>query len=687
MNWKQASAFVAACVFIYSSSTAEAAEEETRDTNQALSLASITVTANKVEEDPQTIPFSISVLDEVSIEDRNISKTEDLFRIIPNMNLTKSGPAGATDIIASMRGITSFMTGGTVFGYFVDGVYTPSYDTNLVDVERIEVLRGPQGTLYGKNSEAGVINIITEEPKNDWGGDISVTYSSYNTFDTTVSAGGALVDNLLLLSLAGRFSSSDGYYTNTVDGDDQVDENDNYDGRIALRYMPTDRLTADLKINRQDYNSNYAEFSSFDSVLNGDFDVEVNDPGYSDKDQTDASLKIVYDMDSVTLTSITSLLNDDLVNGNDMDFTSYDFYHFDAEFEHEQYAEELRLSSDNSSDLKWTVGTYLYTGEDDQTILFKVAGYGVAEEYGNTDDSGAAIFGQADYSIGAFVLTGGLRYEYEQKDYDYLWKGGESLGYTPCSGSTNKNFDALLPKLALTYNLTDTFRPYASVSRGFKSGGFNLSSDPGVAYDSEYTWNYEVGFKSELLDNHVLFNFALFYIDWDDMQVEQPSYPDYVIENAAEATSKGAEVEITARPMEGLDVYGSVGLVDATFDKYVLDGVDCSDNNVPNAPESTYSLGATYRFLRNWMVNAEINGTGKVYYEASNDKSQDSYQIVNLKIGYESEKLDIYLFAENLFDEAYATRVFEMDGLDGNEAWWARNGDPLTVGMTMRYRF
>jgi iron complex outermembrane receptor protein len=646
-------------------------------------IENITVTANKTEENAQKIPMSITALDEFDIQDRSITQTSDLFDRVPNMYLTRTGPLGATDNIASVRGITSFMTGGSVYGFFVDDVFYPSADINLMDVARIEVLRGPQGTLYGKNTEAGVINVITKKPENAWAGNISLSYGNYNTVDTTLAGGGALVKDKLFVRMAGKFNASDGYFTNTVDNDDNVNEGKTYDGRISLFYQPSDRLTADLKVNLQKYNTNYAEFTSYDKVMDGNFDISVNDPGDVDKDFKNASLKIAYDMDDIRLTSITGLVSSDRKNRNDVDFTPRDDYRLNTKTDRQSYTQEFRLNSTNRSQLKWTVGTYLFNTTDDSGIIYDVPAYGVSsEQYGDMDSKGAAVYGQADYTMGDLIITAGLRYEYERKNYDYLWKNGDQIGYTPCAGSSEKNFEALLPKFALTYELTENFRPYASVAKGFKSGGFNLSSDPGASYDSEYTWNYELGFKSELAHNRIQLNAALFYISWEDLQVEQPSYPDYVIDNAAEATSKGVEVELRVRPVPGIDLYGSLGYVDATFDEYTSGAADYSGKNIPNSPSHTYSIGSTCRFLDHWMVNAELNGAGTIYYTADNNKSQGSYQVVNVKAGYETDRFDLYLWARNLFDEAYATRAFQM-GSD----WWARNGDPLTLGLTFRYRF
>lgn len=654
------------------------------ENEEAVKLENVTVTADKMEEDPQNLPYGISVLSDVNIIDRSVKETADIFRRMPNTHMTKTGPVGGYEKIASVRGITSYMSGGSVYSFFVDDVYYPIADVNLLDVERIEVLRGPQGTLYGHNAEAAVINIITKSPENQWSGEANVSYGNYNTKEFCLTGNGALIKDKLFLRLAGRYSGHDGYYENIADGDDEVDKGETYDGKIALLFKPSEKLTADLKVNLQNYDSNYAEFSKFDNVMNGDFEVTVNDPGEATREFNSTSLKMAYDMETVRLTSITAALKDDTVNMNDVDFTEYDIMKGDVGAKSTLYTQEFRLNSlSKTSPLKWISGVYIFSGEEDRHSIIDLPVYYVtSRQYGHEDSTGVAVFGQADYTLGRFVITAGLRYEKERKDFDYEWRGGDAIGYAEVVGSSEKSFDAMLPKFALTYNIIDIFRTYVSVARGFKSGGFNLNSEPGDAYDAEYTWNYELGFKSELADNKVQLSAALFYIEWQDLQVEQPSYPDFTIDNAAEATSNGAELELTLHPVSGLDIYGSVGYVDAKFDEYMLGTEDYKDKNIPNSPSHTYSLGATLRFIEHWMVNAEINGTGEIYYNAENSKDHDSYEIVDLKAGYETEGFDVYVWANNLLDEVYVTRAFEMDG-----EWFARSGDPLTLGIDFRFRF
>lgn len=645
-------------------------------------IEKITVTADKTEQDSQKLPYGISVYSDVDAADRSVKQTYDIFNQMPNMHMTKMGPVGTYENITSIRGVTSFMTGDPVFSFFVDDVYYPVSDINLIDVERIEVLRGPQGTLYGRNAEAGVINIITKKPTNEWNGFLGASYSSYNTKELTAAGNGALIKDKLFLRLSGKLRDTDGFLENTADGDDSINESKSYDTKASLLYEPSEKLSIMLKGELQSYDSNYSEFSTFDSVQDGDLEVNVNEPGQTDRDFYNTSLRINYDTGNIKLASITSALRDDFTGLNDVDFTPVNMMNLETGMDTSIYSQEFRASSAGDR-LKWTTGVYLFSEKKEQYIGFDMPSYYVlSAKDGETRSKGAALFGQLDYNIGKFVLTAGLRYENEKKDFDYEWSGGAMIGYADASGSTDKSFDALLPKFAVTYNAADNFRFYASAAKGFKSGGFNLNSEPGDSYEEEYTWNYEIGFKSELADNRVRLNAAVFYIDWTDLQVEQPAYPDFTVDNAAEATSKGVEVELQIKPAAGLDIYASAGYIDAKFDKYMLGTVDYADKKIPNAPKHTFSLGATYRFLGHWMINAETVGTGEIYYDSANSKKQDPYQVVNLKTGYESDRFEVYLWARNVFDEAYATRAFEMSG-----DWYARSGDPLTIGVDAGIRF
>jgi iron complex outermembrane receptor protein len=255
-------------------------------------------------------------------------------------------------------------------------------------------------------------------------------------------------------------------------------------------------------------------------------------------------------------------------------------------------------------------------------------------------------------------------------------------GYPDTEGSSDETFDAWLPKFAISYKGLENVMPYLSLSRGFKSGGFNLKSGAGQSYDSEFNWAYEAGLKTNWLGNRLHADLAFFLTKWDDLQVEQPDYPDYTVVNAAAVTSYGAELEIRALPLRHLELTGALGYTHAEFDDFELDGQKLRGFTVPNVPNFSAQLGGTYRFDNGVFLNADYIRTGSRYADAKNDCVLGAYQTVNAKIGYEWENYDVYLWGKNLFDETYVTRAFSM----GND-WYGRAGNPLTFGLSADIRF
>lgn len=662
----------------------------------SMNMEAVVVRADKMQEDVQSLPSSVSVFSSDAIETRQIEKTKDVFSASPNMFFVKAAPdAHEGDSFASVRGVTSFMSGAPVLGFYVDDVYYPGYEITLFDVEKIEVLRGPQGTLYGRNSEAGIISVFTKQPElNAWHGSISETYGSYNTTTTTGVVSGPLVRDILSIRLAGQYEYSDGYFKNAHSGSPTVDQHGDWSGRAALDWRPSDSFKLTLNVDGESYEGNYAEFSPLSKVYSSPHEVDVDWDGLARRRAMGSSLRAEWNFDSAKLLSITSVRHTFSRGDQDMDFTTEDLTRYYITEDNQMLTQEIRLQSPEQSDshFKWLVGAFLFAEND--MLRYK---YGAGSEYtavannyywqkGTTDSRGVAVFGQGVYSLGPVDITLGLRYDYESKDFHYEDYATAAMveiwGMTNEKGSGSNTYGAWLPKAALGWHATKNIMPYASVSRGYRGGGFNLTQNPGSAYDPEYTWNYEVGLKTNWLDNKLKINVAAFYIDWTDIQVLQPQYPNFSIVNAGKATSKGLEAEIAWNPMPGLNLYGNAGYTDARFTDYANRDVDYSGKRVPNVPQYTASVGGIYRFLKNYMVNADIVSIGSLEWDAINSAHQDMYNVVNAKIGYEAEKFDIYLWGKNLLNVNYATRAFLM-----NDKWYGRSGDPLCVGVTLKYRF
>jgi len=677
---------LAAALLAFSLLGLACAGQATADQDQdekTYTLDTITVTADKTPEDVMDVPASVTVFTDKDIEDHNIIDSFDLYRMTPNIHLVQTG-AKATTGMGSFRGIGTYMSGEPVVGFFVDDVYQTNTQIDLVDVERVEILRGPQGTLYGRNTEAGLIHVITKRPDNKWRASAKADYANYNTISTQASAGGPIVEDTLFFRFSGLTRDTDGYFTNKADDDDKVSQTRDLDVRTGVRWTPTDKWDLALNLDVQDITGGYADFALMKDIKDDPHKVDVDWEGETDLSARGASLRAQYDLGEMRILSITAARTDDRTLNNDVDFTTNNVMRLLIDTNDDQISQEFRLSSnDEEAPLKWVTGVYLYKDEHVDDFRTQMMNFATLRQKGTTDTEGMALFGQASYLLSCDVeATAGMRYAHEKREFEYTWRDGALMGVQDEEGTADKEFDAWLPKFALAYKGFERVMPYVSMARGYKSGGFNLKSDADTPFDAEYSWSYEAGAKTNWLDNRLEVNLAAFLIKSEDMQVLQPSFPDFTVDNAGEATSKGFEAEVRARPVRQLELTGGLGFTRVQFDEYDKGGVDLSGKTVPNVPDFTGMLGATYRFDNGLFASADYTRTGSLYLDAENTHKLGAYQIVGAKIGYETETWDVYLWGKNLFNATYITRAFES-----SNKWYARAGDPLTFGISAQVRF
>ena len=668
---------------------------------KTLRLESVMVTAEKRKADLQDIPSSISAFSETDIEDARIQTIQDLSRLTPNMYIANWGIRGTSYVF--IRGIGAVNNEPAV-GYYVDGVgYMDSraFDSNLYDIERIEVLRGPQGTLYGRNSLAGVINIITQKPDNETRMGVDLTAGNYNNYQGVARLALPLVQDKLFLGMAGNFESRDGYTENDY-LDQDVDNHQAFNGRVRMRFTPTENLDITANIDGEKIDDGAFPLGRLEALRKRPRHIAYDYEGSYKRDGWGSSLNVAYGTPWFKLTSITAFRKFDDSADNDQDFTILPLITADETIDDEQFTQELRFASPNSnSDLKWLAGFFGFNKKKKHNLHLGFAP-GVAIPWLPLDrvtdsdltTSGMAFFGQATYTLYENLdLTFGLRYDYEKADIDNVMtmkSNGYSLGGDKMSESENS--DAFLPKLQIAYHWTTGFMSYAGVSRGYRSGGFNTAymdaSD--IHFDPEYSWNYEIGFKSSWLDNRLKVNTSLFFIDLEDQQVVQllPS-ADTVIRNAGKSRSMGMEMELIALLCKGLTLDAGFGYTDAEYREYKdpLAGTDYSGNTTIMAPEYTYNLGLEYRkdLSKTWgfFARTELIGIGPFYWNDANNLKQDAYQLVNLNLGLERDNMDLIFWSRNLFDEEYEAVAFEFPGSDPV----GQSGDPLTFGVTLRMRF
>jgi len=687
-------------------------EESSETPHQAEALI---VTAQKREENVKDIPDSITVLDELDISDAGITDMVSLSTYVPNFEFYNFGSRWHSQTY--IRGIKTLNNSEPSTGLYVDGVnYSKSYlfDFPLFGVERVEVLRGPQGTLYGRNTMAGVINIHTRTPDNETRAQISGTYANYNEKQIQGHVQTPIVKDKLFFGISGLIASSDGYMENDVEGvGEDGRHEDGQAGRLKLRYLPAPEWDITLSLDAQHHDDGAfplrrTQRNSFVTAgkLEADspYHYSHNFDGTSENDFWGATLNTSVDTKLGTVTSVTGYRdfnNEDVI---DSDFSPLDAARMKYVLQERTFSHELRIASpDDKTGPQWLAGIYYFYIDSDKerTNYYQSAmanspsnpfspGTGARMTQSKGTNSGEALFGQITWPVSKTLdITTGLRYEMEDAQMD------ATVFYTPAGGTTTttqhpyqeSRFTALLPKLSMGWHFMDDKMLYTTVSRAHRSGGFNDPNVGAVPYDEEYSWVYEAGIKSEFFQNRLTVNLCGFYTDIEDEQITRfDEYNQSYLENAGESHRLGMEFEADWFISKDLEIFASFTWLQAEYDKYTdpITGEDFEGNTTFGVPDYTYTLGFQYRrsLWMDWngFCRAELAGTGPRYFDDANTVKEPGYELVNLKLGLEGTHWDGYVWAKNLFDRHYC--IFENVDRGITE-----DGEPLTIGITLSYRF
>ncbi len=651
--------------------------------NDETALDTITVTAQKQEENVQDVPLSISVFSEQGIEDRMIDSVVEIADFVPNLTIFENGATGMNS--PSTRGIHAFVESMTVStGLFIDGIPVLSasgFEDTLIDIEQIEVLRGPQGTLYGKNTEAGVINIITQQPNNIFRGQVSGELGEDEKRQLTFNLSGPIMEDKLFFGVSGKYYEKEGFIDNTFTGKPENDRSQWY-GKGQLRWTPTDKFDISLFLSRLEYDD---AGNNMNLTEDGKAMFGLPAPEYrsvaSDFEAANDSvlnmqnLKVTYNFsDTLKLTSISSNRVYDDKRKSDWDLSPYKLMHNQVDSQYSKLSQELRLAS-STDQLKWLVGVYYDRDDNDvHTQQDSMVPSMITANDREFEGDAYAVFGQISYPfMDRFRLTAGLRYE------------NQDMEFTNNVASTQykSSWDEVSPKVALDCQFSSNAMLYISVSKGYRSGGFNTYATDSqyVSYDEEKLWSYETGLKTTWLDQRLIVNGALFYMEIENMHVSEAVTPmEAYLTNAGEASAIGGEIDITANLFKGLSLVAGFGYTNIEFDKFSDAAGDYEGNKNPYAPEYTFNVGAQYRSTMGLYVRGDLIGCGKVYFDKENEFSRDPYEIVNVKIGYEEESWDVYLYGKNIFDEEY-----DDDGIFGG--LYTVYSAPREIGAKLTYRF
>ena len=676
-------------------------------------LETITVTAQKRKEDVQEVTNSITVLSDVTIEDASIEATKDLWRYVPNMVTGNTGARSHWSRIR-MRGISNAAFGDPGVALYIDdvsyaGLY--AFDSPLFDIEQIEVLKGPQGTLYGKNTEGGAINIITKSPGNEFEAKVGAEAGNYDKRRINASVSAPLVENKFFLRLSALKSVRDGYIENLFNGED-IDNQETTAANARLLFTPSDNLSFDLKFRTYELDDDGGfpnipfDKSEYESAtgLTGldDFQGSTNYGGESTSESNATSLRVKYEWDHFDLVSVTAYRDMDNENSLDADFSPLTLYTTATDIESESFSQELRLQSkDSDESFKWLLGLYYgdknedcgYTYNMDQTYadMMGVPLYTQLDAASGTMGAeDMAAFGQSSLRFfnNALGLTAGLRFEQSKRtleDREHSSYGSATI----VTDNLEKTDSEFLPKFALDYRINENLMTYASVAKGYKAGGYSYAvDDPELAaFDPEVSTAFELGLKTEFPEQKLRVNLAGFYTKVDDYQDRVALSTTTVIQaNATEADIYGFELEASYALTQTLTLNGFIGYTHAEYGDYIdpMTLVNYQGNHVASIPEYDTGLFLVYRNRFGVFARAEIQYIGSTYFDRANTREQGSYALYHMKLGYEQEKWDIYLSAQNLTDEQYVVDAFDCGSTAG---WVATVGDPRTISLIFNYRF
>jgi iron complex outermembrane receptor protein len=716
--------------------------------------ADIIVTANKREQSIIDVDSSITALSGDDLAAGGIQDTQQLVNQTPNLIVQRS-VIGKIHI----RGIgnENYTIGGDPsVAVHSDGVYVARAAAglfDLFDIARVEVLRGPQGTLYGRNATGGVINVIPKTPTKDFEGYLTGEYGNFNH---------TRLEGALSGPIGGGFSARvsglgfwrDGFIRNLnagarARGFGRLDDKDLWAVRGQLAYDNDGPFTARLAVEYIHDNSNLPAYvylrqpapflpqipsgrRTVDQGIESELPIlggtarSFGSPENIFKSyQAGVSLHLDYDLGGVTISSITGYRNTKFNYLDDGDGTAAFYINYGQQDDSDQYSQELRLASDNKGMFNWLVGGFYFreTGDTFIALPIRLSIFGLPDDSitidGTAKTSAYALFGEAYFQLSdRFKVTLGGRYSHEKREANYLYK---ALFATPVqaplpvgndSTPGERTFNNFSPKVVLTYEPNANTNIYASVTRGFKSGGFNLLAvQPG--FNPETIWNYEAGFKSRMADGKVRVGASVFYSDFKDLQVGQIVNLQSVLTNAAKAEIYGLEADIAVQPSKEFEFGGAVSYLHAEFTRFctadptrpaaavqpgctdAANPINLEGFRLPRAPRFTGSAYAGYSFdlggaglLR---ARADMRYQSKTFFTQFNRPtvSQDGYTVVNARLTWSDaqERYSVGVWANNLFNKFYYTEVLESGAFNPTLIEQGYPAPPRTYGVTASVKF
>lgn len=729
MKSRATSGVIAASLSVIIGSDVAAAAESAASRG---AIEEVIVTARKREETLQETPLSVTAFTSDMIDRAGIADIQDVALRTPGLNYGNFGDEKLSPL--SLRGViggSGSAGADPAVGVYLDEVYLGQgvgATIDLFDLEAIEVLRGPQGTLFGRNTIGGLLHYRTARATEEFLAYLTLDVGSYDARRIAGAVSGPLGGSNVLGRLSFVSDQRDGTADNLV-LDRDVNSEDSWSARGQLEFDLSDRATWRLSgdYRKVDQDSlvfetlSYNDTTTFVAVLDGsglprntdpyDRDVYADEVTYERSEAWGVTSNISATVGSVDVVNITSYREHEYENRTDTDRSALQWVYDGDPEDVARFANELRLSWITGA-FDWIAGVYYYE-QDTANLSFVELGPGLLTLLGvgpvtidagskaAMDTESAAGFGSVTWNVSDRLdFTLGGRYTWEEKTIDYSQSDPLGLLGGDFAATGKDDWSEFTPSANVRYRFSPNVMSYVTVSRGFKSGGFNdgLGDATGISFDPEKLWNYEAGVKSTLLDERVQANATVFHMDWQDIQIsaDNPATPvfDPITLNAGEAHSTGIEVELLSRLGDHLTVGLNASLLEARYDEGSLpDGRPL--DRVPFAPEHTLSLNAEYRAPltggMEWFVGGEVLARGESYLTIDDQENGrvGAYELVNLQAGLEAADggWGVSVWGRNVGDETIKQRLFDLFDLDIIGQNFIVLNDPKTYGLSLRLQF
>ncbi len=674
-------------------------------------LEEIIVTAQKKQENLQDVAIAVSAFSSDTLKNAGVQNMQDITAMTPGFSVSNYNPTTPAPYIRGVGTNSSSVGDDASVGVFIDEVYAGragGYNADMFDLERVEVLRGPQGTLYGRNVAGGAMNIITKSPTEKLEGRVEATVGDYGLAAVSGVLSGPITDDG---SVRGRLALSsrqrDGHVDNIVSGNELKDEdNISARGKLAFDFSDSVALLIAADYSEDDLLGSAARATEgvAETVPGSPTDkVSLIEDGFARREIWGASARLIFDLNAATLTSITAYRSNDYQFFDDL-LGTWSILSLTNEVEEEstQFTQELRFDGE-ADHYSYTLGAYFFAETVDRfetfdsSALVGIPGFSRPVWDASNDSQSLSVFGELKWRLTdrATLLAGG-RYTEDEKDFEVDASTPDLVGFLeePYSVKADESWSKFSPKLGVEFRLTEDAMLYATWAEGYKSGGFNgLAASEVLArasFDEETAANYELGIKADLLDSTLRINLALFYTDYSDLQnffVDIETFE--VITATADAEMAGLEVELWYSPVEGLDLFLAGNVLDTEYTSFAADP-SVEGNNLMRAPENSGSIGLQYRWsagsIGNALLRGDVSYTDEMFFSTDNspESGADRYTLVNARATLESNSgWELSIWGKNLGDKDYVVHNTSIGIGDTHPIY----GNPRMWGVTAGYSF